>query len=395
MEVRITKPEDGGGYYSTEITCGTFNFPARRSVDYNRKAKDPVQSGLESFWRMILSNRRKKRPRSYGRYNGNTFNFGDRFNHVVMINKCPVVISREGIRYHLNGKSYSLSTICSALARLTYKSCFEDNPEVLLSSLYTTLNLPENVKYCLENRAPFHFIENYQKVEVRLNVMQIGDKTMAMEISDGIWGELSVKELDTYCNYYVHGKTRGSWKRLAPKTLYERLMGKSPSESELKVMVAFLKQNRMSDIVEERALQLVSEMVESNKGRLVAHYNDDNVLEYMLIRGKDYDWKLTNNKFKSGIQMVSTFVWQPIKEKKEIGVDEEGKKIYEVIYTEPKWRGPICIDNMSDGSPLGDQFATRALALLNDSMTIKIVNTIKSYIAAKPNEYRVDENDLR
>lgn len=395
MEVRIAKPEDGGGYYSTEITCGTFNFPARRNVDFNRKAKDPVQSGLESFWRMILSNRRKKRPRSYGRYNGNTFNFGDRFNHVIMINRCPVVISREGIRYHLNGKSYSLSTICSALARLTYKSCFEDNPEILLSSLYTTLNLPENVKYCLENRAPFHFIEDYQKVEVRLNVMQIGDKTMAMEISDGIWGELSVKELDTYCNYYVHGKTRGSWKRLAPKTLYERLMGKSPSESELKVMVAFLKQNRMSDIVEERALQLVSEMVESNKGRLVAHYNDDNILEYMLIRGKDYDWKLTNNKFKSGIQMVSTFIWQPIKEKKEIGVDEKGKKIYETIHTEPKWRGPICIDNMSDGSPLGDQFATRALALLNDSMTIKIVNTIKSYITAEPNEYRVDENDLR
>jgi len=76
-------------------------------------------------------------------------------------------------------------------------------------------------------------------------------------------------------------------------------------------------------------------------------------------------------------------------------VDEEGKKIYEVIYTEPKWRGPICIDNMSDGSPLGDQFATRALALLNDSMTIKIVNTIKSYLTTEPNEYRVDEDDLR
>ena len=52
-----------------------------------------------------------------------------------------------------NGKPYSLSIICSALARLTYKSCFENNPEVLLAYLYSTLDLPENVKYCLENRA--------------------------------------------------------------------------------------------------------------------------------------------------------------------------------------------------------------------------------------------------
>lgn len=49
---------------------------------------------------------------------------------------------------------------------------------------------------------------------------------------------------------------------------------------------------------------------------------------------------------------------------------------------------------MADGSPIGDQFATRALALLNDSHTIKIVNTIKAYITAEPNEYRVDENDM-
>ena len=49
---------------------------------------------------------------------------------------------------------------------------------------------------------------------------------------------------------------------------------------------------------------------------------------------------------------------------------------------------------MAEGSPLGDQFAARALALLNDSFTIKIVNTIKSYISAEPNEYRVDFDEM-
>ena len=55
-----------------------------------------------------------------------------------------------------------------------------------------------------------------------------------------------------------------------------------------------------------------------------------------------------------------------------------------------EWKGPICIDNMSKGSPLGDQFAARALALLNDSFTITIVNTIKSYLTTEPNKYRAD-----
>ena len=57
------------------------------------------------------------------------------------------------------------------------------------------------------------------------------------------------------------------------------------------------------------------------------------------------------------------------------------------------WQGPICIDNMAPDSPLGDQFAARALALLNDRFTITIVNTIKRYLLANPNEYRVDENE--
>jgi len=214
---------------------------------------------------------------------------------------------------------------------------------------------------------------------------------LAMEITDGVWGEITPKQLDSYCNFYLHGKKRGGWKFLSPNKLYTRLMKKEPSASELKVMIAFLMQNRMQDIVDARALELVEDMLNQHKGRLTAEYGDDGVLEKLYIRGKDYDWMLSNNKYKSGIQMVSTFVWQPVETHKH---DEEGV-INGTVLSEPEWRGPICIDNMADGSPLGDQFATRALALLNDFHTIKIVNTIKSYLKAEPNKYRNDKNDLR
>jgi hypothetical protein len=367
MELRIKKPDDSRDNYITNITCETHRFPSVDTVGFDRQAKDPVQSGLETFWRRILSPRG---TRNYSRYC-----FDNRFNHIVMINGCPIVLSREGIRYQISGKSYSLATICSALARITYKSCFENDPAILLSSLYSTLSLPENVKYCMENRAPYHFFSDFTEVKVRLPVMQIGDKEMAIEISDGVWGTMTVKDLDTYCNFYIHKKSRGSWKRLSPENLYKRTMGKTPSESELKVMVAFLMQNRTRDLVEARALELVAEMLVQHEGRLIAEYDGD-TLQTLYVRGKDYDWKLTNNKFKSDIQMVSTYVWQP--------TDEHNCA----------WKGPICIDNMAGSSPLGDQFATRALALLNDTFTITIVNTISNYLVAEPNKNRADFDEM-
>ena len=58
------------------------------------------------------------------------------------------------------------------------------------------------------------------------------------------------------------------------------------------------------------------------------------------------------------------------------------------------WTGPICIDNMSEGSSLGDQFAARAFALLNDTMTIKMVNTIKRYLIAPENTNRKDFDEM-
>jgi len=384
MEIKIQQPNDGNEYYHTEITCNTFNFPSSRTITYNRNAKDPVQSGLEQFWKNLLSTRRV-----FSR------SFGSTFNHIVMVNGCPIVLSREGIRYQINGKSYNLASICSAMARITYKSCFEDDPVKLLSSLYTNLTLPENVRYCMENRAPYHFFEDYEKIEVRLHVRQISDKEMAIEISDGLWGTMSIRDLDIFCNFYLHNKSRGSWKRTSPKALYRRTLGKDPTDSELKIMKAFLQQNRMRDIVEARALELVNDMLVQHKGRLTADYDDSGKLSELFVRGNDFDWKLTANTYKSDIQKVSTFVWQPAYMKEEV-LDEngEGTDEYIQVLRGASWRGPICIDNMAEGSPLGDQFAARALALLNDSFTIKIVNTIKSYISAEPNEYRVDFDEM-
>ena len=129
-----------------------------------------------------------------------------------------------------------------------------------MKTMISYMNMPENVRYVLENRLPYFFYENFQKIQVRLNVMQIEDDICAIEISDGIWGEISFKDLNTMCNFYIHGKQRGSWKFISPDELYFRLIGEKISESTEKVMIEFLKQNRQHDMVEKRAEELMRDL---------------------------------------------------------------------------------------------------------------------------------------
>jgi len=376
MKLNIATPDDSRTFHTTEITCETaketFYKDRTQNISFDRSKKDPIQAGIEQFWKAILSSK------SIYRFE----DFRGEFSHLVMIGSCPVFLSRNGIRYEINGKTHSLSTICSALARLTFKSCFEKNPEKLMIALNNTLSLPENVKYCLENRAPYHWYDlntSTKPIEVRLNCQQISEKEIAIEISDGIWGTMSIRDLDTYCNFFLHGREKGKWKRCPPSKLFTLTMGRTPSLSESELMVAFLKQNRTSHIVEERAIELVNEILEQYPERIKATFDKDtNELEALYVRGKGYDWKIENTKFKSEIQMVSTYVWQP-----------DSNETQELA-----WRGPICIDNMAKGSSLGDQFVARALALLNDTFTIKIVNTIRRYIKTNENENRIDFDEL-
>ena len=77
-----------------------------------------------------------------------------------------------------------------------------------MKGLYATLSIPEDVKYCLENRALFHFFDDFKKTSVRLNCQQISDNEVAIEVSDGVWGTMTNKELESFCAFYLHGKKR-------------------------------------------------------------------------------------------------------------------------------------------------------------------------------------------
>ena len=302
--------------------------------------------------------------------------------------------------YFMNGKKFGLNMIADILARLAYAYSSGITDLWLLYLKYT--NIPENIRYALENRVPYHFYEEWNKCDVRLNVMQIDSKKYAIEISDSVWGEISSSDLNTFINSYRFDKKRGNWHSLSPKKLFARLIGRVPTSAEETLMIAFLKQNRTRDIVEQRAKELVSEMCEKYPDRIFykgfevgdinyttgEKYTKHNN-EFLFVKGKLFDWKIQKRDAVSGEhdrQNVSVYVYNVRK------YSEEDEKVPE----EFGWLGPICIDNMTShgGNSIGDQMVARALALMNDNIITKFVGTIQSYIREEMSERRLSFDNL-
>jgi hypothetical protein len=259
------------------------------------------------------------------------------------------------------------------ITRILYKSCFTRDLAELLEYTMKSITFPSNVMYAIENRAPYKFVKNLNWVESRLNVEAISMAECAIEISDGIWANISIKDLDTFVNAFKgEGSKRSKkWRNCSPKKLWTMLMGKEPKETELNLMVEFLEQNRTQEIVEKRARELMDEMLVDYPNRIKIITKSERT--YMLVKGKITDWIITDEAYKTQTQKVSTFLFTKDK-------DKSGRP-FGNGYLYP--RGGICIDNVSTTSSVGDQFAARAFALLNDNMTLQLVSTIRPYVYNK------------
>ena len=371
IEIRIRQPNDSGQSYKTYISgdIATKIYLNANRISFNTfdpRSSDPLFAGIKNQLRGTLGGRNSRLPAD--------------FEGTLMIKECPILLERRSGRNFINGTFVTLDALSGILARVLYRSCFEEEPTKLLRFFYSVLRMPEDVNYVLENRMPFTFWQDYEKHEVRLNTQQIGANTVAVEISDGVWGEMSFKEVQSFCSFYIHGKKRSKWRYTSPAKLYEKLTGEKPSNAELKLMIAFLQQNRKQDIVEKRAYELINDMVAQYPDKLFPKW-EDGELSFLLVRGKLYDWKIVsrgNGRQTGSRQSVSVYIYQPVD-------------------SPPNWtwRGSICIDNMTNTSSVGDQFATRAMAFLNDNMTLQMVSTIKTYISDNGNTIRLDDNEMR
>ena len=136
--------------------------------------------------------------------------------------------------------------------------------------------------------------------------------------------------------------------------LWTALMGSSPSDSQLKLMIAWLKQNRTQKMVENRAKQLLLEL-ESEYDCIQVVKHDGYMA--LFVRGKEADWIIADAErgMKAHHQKVNTYYW-------------DGSE----------WTGPICIDNIHSNSTIGDQLAARGMMLMNDTSAANMIYTLRN-----------------
>ena len=328
---------------------------------------------------------------------------------VMYVGKCKymVILRKVGNKYNLNGLTANMDIIEKAIARTILRACYLDESEesydFLDEYLEKCIFLPENINYVLENKLPFSFYEgtiaSHEKHECRMNIKQISPVNFAIEISSGVWGELTMKEVNTFVNTFWKKQRKGKWYAISPGELYDKLLGDKPTSAQVKVMVEFLKQNRTQDIVEKRAMELFEDLVNNHDNIKKGMYNFEaqtrvtttphrkEVLA-MYIRGRYGDWMIIDNTSKTGIQDVSTYILK-LGESSRYG----GTKVHLPIVgnKECVWSGPICIDNLQSGASKGDQFASRAFACMNDVHTAEMVSTIKGYLTG----LSVDQKKVR
>lgn len=307
--------------------------------------------------------------------------------------KMALIMEKGSTHYTFMGQRTKKENLLQALSRFIYRSCFEKDPVKLLEYIMKLITLPENVAYVLENRTPYHYfdVENRKKIECRLNTQLISPTEAALEISDGIWANIDIDDLDIMVNHYYHGQSRSKrWRLVSPTKLWTMLMGEKPSDSQAKLMIEFLKQNRTQDIVESRAVELMNslEVKYPNRIKILERTRNDTDYKIMLVRGKLSDWIIINHGHRhTDTQKVKVYAFihnslHEMEQKVSEGSTRRTRSSGGISIPSLGGflRGPICIDNMHRNSSLGDQYASRALALLNDNVTVTLVYTIDKYL---------------
>ena len=397
LEVRIFAADDTRDkYYSTRIDIrSTYPISAGR----NRWAEEAqrvdirlTRSSIKGEPMILSIKNEMQRFLGWGARGYNhapkTFKCAFEFPNVKTEQGTPAtfIIEKKQPYYHLMSNRMTKKNLMIALSRGIYRSCFEDDALVLTEYLYKMITLPENVSYVLENKTPYWFFKlpEREKVDVRLNTKLIGPKECALEISDGVWAPIGIRDLDIFVDYFYHGHARAKkWAYKSPRKIWQILMGEVPTTSQEKLMMEFLSQNRTQELVENRAKKLMESLTVKYPDRIKSFIFENNTI--MIIRGKLCDWVIIDSTYKTNIQKVKTYAFVS-HESTAKEIEEEGlgrgrpympKKN---VFYNGSLRGPICIDNIHDNSSVGYQYAARALALLNDEITLKLVYTIAKYL---------------
>tara|TARA_R110002049_G_scaffold2618_1_gene19331 strand:- start:681 stop:1940 length:1260 start_codon:yes stop_codon:yes gene_type:complete len=353
IPIRISKPHIGGGYKI-----------------------DPLNKKISEYVNNVLI------PSSGSRGESKLFTTESRIWHMMLTFRYKdgdsmVIIRRKNASFYIDNKKVSKKALVTMLAQILYRSCFTRDMETMDKYIDKCINLPYIVSYVLENRTPYYFYHLGVRYNVRINTKQISETDAALEISEGIWAAISIKDLSIFATTFIEDSSRSKqWHRIPAVGLWEKLLGSPPKSSELKLMIEWLKQNRTEKMVEDRAFTLLNDLVNEYEEFELVSFDDK---KSIYIKGKLADWVIVPKQQESRSRTITTVRHQGVNTFR-FDRYQDDSTIYETEGPEKNgkiWRGPICIDNLHSNSSIGDQMAARAMMLRNDEKAHKLIHTLR------------------
>jgi len=367
MLIRVRSPSDYNTYTNIQIDGNddrTFTvYPTRHRR--NDRGEDPTYKAI----RNVIVSTIGQEAKTDG--------------SLIRVKGYGIAVRKVGNRYTVNGYRCNYTDIMTVVTRVLMRSVYVDADEegwkALDDYLTRCVKMPMELSYVLENRVPYkYFNDKGELSECRLNVAQVGPEDFALELNDAFWYDITLKELKQFVNSYLKDDRRGKFYAISPEELVYTLGGNRASEAQIAVIKAFMSQNRQAENVEKRAMELLDQMAKNYKQVKTIKFKaakDQEPQLALAIQGKLTDWIIADNGMKRGVQDVSTYMLQK-------GAGNSGLvKLNKLkVGNEVGLIGPICIDNMMSGAAKGDQYAARAMAVMNDNVLGSYVSTVRSYL---------------
>ena len=316
-----------------------------------------------------------------------------------------LIFQKHDKKYFLNGNMLTKTKLNSILPSIIMRLPLVKDSEKFNNFVDNIVNTDPVIASAIVNKIEYTFYDNGVKVATLLNVEKTGKERSAIELYEGLWIDFKDTQMKSFINSCKGNKNK--FLGVSPEELYYLSRNEFLSPLEIKTVYAFLEQNRKSSLVEKRSMELFKDLTERFTGKIFerAMIVDDVEKQCMAVRGKQLDWLVVDRGYKQGRQDVSTYlvmaasnfkydrsreVYSPREEteglntlnRNSVWFDKSNENKYLLL-------GPICIDQAHTGISIGDQFAARSMALLNDVHSFEQVSTLRGYARLKPSN-RID-----
>ncbi len=317
--------------------------------------------------------------------------------------------------------------------------------------VYNSMDSVPEVLASMTNSLKFRYLLNGRWETSLLKVRLISRKEVAIQLYEGCW--MPMKQTSFRSLFNAGAGRSNKYSTMSPEELYFVCTGEHLTDVQIKYMYAYLDQNTSTKLVTKRSLELLDGLPEMFPTRVKKFdFKDDNTRynTVLIVKGNQLDWAVSGDvnyeKVRTGRQNVSSqavfdirnyvlHVTIPSDEgigtiKNYVIKDWNSIMAHSVAMKEnPNWRydlvpndksglttvnlrritgslhfckesnqafvatSGICIDQSNVDVSIGDQFASRVMAFLNDTASFNRVSTMRTYKRIKP-KYRVDFDAL-